>query len=202
MAGLAKVGLYLRSEAWQRRGRTGLTPTQAQILARLRAAGPLTLRRLADELGITPASASDSVRVLVERGLVTKDRTATDRRALALALTEAGAREAEADGSWPDLLIEAVDELAPEEQAVLLRALTKMIRTLQRDRRIAVARMCATCVHFVPNAHPDDADAPHHCAFVDAPFGDRQLRIDCPDHREADAALAEANWARLIRPSG
>ncbi|MER3418788.1 MAG: MarR family transcriptional regulator, partial [Chloroflexota bacterium] len=28
---------------------------------------------------------------------------------------------------------------------------------------------------------------PHHCAFVDAPFGDRSIRLDCPDHAPAIA---------------
>jgi hypothetical protein len=30
-----------------------------------------------------------------------------------------------------------------------------------------------------------DAEAPHHCAFVDAAFGDAALRMDCADHQDA-----------------
>jgi hypothetical protein len=44
--------------------------------------------------------------------------------------------------------------------------------------------MCATCVFFRPDVH-DDPERPHHCAFVDAPFGDRQLRLDCDDYRRS-----------------
>lgn len=201
--GLAKIGMALRSEAWRRHGRgdTGLTPTQAQILARLAAAGqPLSLRALAADLGITPASASDTVRVLAQRGLVTKARAAGDGRALAIGLTAAGVSAAEAAAAWPDLLAGAVDALTPDEQAVMLRALTTMIRELQLSGRISVQRMCASCVYFLPNAHPGDPDAPHHCAYVDAPFGDRQLRLDCTDHQVADADLAAARWAQFSAP--
>jgi len=59
-----------------------------------------------------------------------------------------------------------------------------MIAALQEQGRIPVARMCPTCRFFRPNVH-DDPERPHHCAFVDAPFGDRSVRIDCPDHEPA-----------------
>jgi hypothetical protein len=42
---------------------------------------------------------------------------------------------------------------------------------------------------FQPYRHPDP-DRPHHCAFVDAPFGDGELRLDCPDHDAAPAGQA------------
>jgi hypothetical protein len=34
--------------------------------------------------------------------------------------------------------------------------------------------------------HPEAAE-PHHCAFVDAPFGNRALRLDCAEHEQAVA---------------
>ena len=56
-----------------------------------------------------------------------------------------------------------------------------MIRTLQEKGRIPVARMCVSCRFFQPFRH-DNPARPHHCAFVDAAFGDEELRLDCPDH--------------------
>ena len=47
-----------------------------------------------------------------------------------------------------------------------------------------MSRMCLDCRFFRPDVH-DDPARPHHCAFVDAPFGDAQLRIDCADHQPA-----------------
>ncbi|HZT53017.1 MAG TPA: MarR family winged helix-turn-helix transcriptional regulator [Gaiellaceae bacterium] len=183
VTGLAKIGLVLRHEAWQDRGATGLTPTQGQILALLAARGqPAALSELAAELGVSAPTASDSVAALAAKGLVSKARG----RTLAIALTAAGRREAERAARWPDVLLEAVDALSPEEQAVFLRGLTTMIRVLQERGRIPVARMCATCSFFRPNVH-DDPERPHHCAYADVPFGDRQLRLDCADWRAPDA---------------
>jgi hypothetical protein len=74
-----------------------------------------------------------------------------------------------------------------------------MIRTLQVRGRIPVARMCVSCRFFRPYRH-DHPTTPHHCAFVDAPFGDGELRLDCPDHLPAPAAQAERTWHAFRTP--
>jgi DNA-binding MarR family transcriptional regulator len=199
--GVAKLGLVVRSEAWQARHRTGLTPTQSQILALLRAAEPepLSLRSLSERLGVTSATASESLDALVTKGLAARQRSTRDARTLAIRLTSAGRTEADGSAAWPDALLAAAAELDDEEQAIFLRGLTKMIHRLQRERRISITRMCATCRFFRPNTHPESIDRPHHCAYVDAPFGDRQLRIDCAEHDPADSETAEQNWRDFTR---
>lgn len=192
--GLAKIGIALKQQAWVEAGGRGLNPTQGQVLALLRA-NPAGLRLgvLADQLGVTAATTSDSVAALQRKGLVTKEPTAGDGRGVVVLLTPTGIREAAAAAAWPDFLLEAVDELSAEEQATFLRALVAMIRSLQEKGRIPVARMCVSCRFFRPFMH-DDSSRPHHCAFVDAPFGDGELRLDCPDHRAASPDLATHNW--------
>ncbi|GIW11253.1 MAG: MarR family transcriptional regulator [Dehalococcoidia bacterium] len=190
---LAKVGLALKSRAWRAAAPRGLSPTQGQVLVTLQAAGPLPLQAIAAALGVTPATASDAVHALARKGLVTKARAANDRRALAVSLTPAGRREAERVAEWPDFLAAAASTLSPEEQAVFLRAMVKLIWRLQQRGEISVARMCLGCVFFQPNRYPDP-DRPHHCAFTGAPFGDRALRLDCADYQPAAPAAAEAHW--------
>jgi DNA-binding MarR family transcriptional regulator len=199
--GLAKIGLVLRHHAWRERQQSGLTPTQGQILALLRAHGePPTVGDLAAGLGVTSATVSDSVSALVAKGFVRKRPSPRHPRAVAVSLTAAGRRCAERAGVWPDVLLAAVEALDPAEQAVFLRALTKMIRALQERGEIPVARMCASCRFFRPHVHAD-RERPHHCAFVDAPFGDRELRLDCGDQEplppaEAAALLAAFDQSR------
>jgi hypothetical protein len=45
--------------------------------------------------------------------------------------------------------------------------------------------------------YPDER-APHHCAFVDAAFGDWALRLDRADHEEAGASVAAGNWKTFV----
>lgn len=50
----------------------------------------MRLSAVADGLAVTAATASDAVKVLVEKGLVQKTRSAEDGRAIAITLTAAG----------------------------------------------------------------------------------------------------------------
>jgi DNA-binding MarR family transcriptional regulator len=192
--GLAKIGIALKQHAWAEAGGRGLTPTQGQVLALLRAnPNGLRLRALAEQLGVSAATTSDSVAALHRKSLVAKEGTASDGRAVIVVLTPTGSREAAAAAAWPDFLLEAVGELSAAEQATFLRALVAMIRTLQEKGRIPVARMCVSCRFFQPFRH-DNPARPHHCAFVDAPFGDGELRLDCPDHSPAPVDQAAQTW--------
>ncbi len=165
----------------------------------LRAAGGAGLRisELADRLAVATATVSDSIAALARKGLVTKQRDPADARAVAVFLTVTGQAEAEEAAGWPDVLLEAVRTLDGEEQAALYRALLKTVRALQVRGRIPVSQMCVTCRFFRPYAHPG-ARQPHHCALVDAPFGDAQLRLDCPEHQAAPAEVAEGAWAAFV----
>lgn len=183
---LGKIGAALRSHAWKGAEAQRLTPTQGDILALMRArGGPQRLSQVADGLGITRPTACDSVATLVRKGLLLKERDASDGRAIALRLTVDGVWEADRIAHWPDFLAAAVGTLSQAEQETVYQALLKMIGALQQSGATAGSRMCATCRHFRPNAH-DGADAPHHCDHFASPLGDRHLRLDCAGH-EASA---------------
>ena len=101
----------------------------------------MRLSEIADGLAVTPATASDAVVALVEKGLVQKGRAADDARAIAITLTAKGQREADSAASWPDFLLAAVDELSRKEQEIFFRSLIKMVRVLQERGQILVFRL-------------------------------------------------------------
>jgi DNA-binding MarR family transcriptional regulator len=182
VVGLNKIGMVLKSQAWQDAGTEGLTPTQGQILAFLnsnRATG-MRLSAVANALGITAATASDAVAVLISKQLVSKERAIDDARAIAVKLTQQGQEFAKRVAGWSDFMLSAIDELSSQEQEIFLKGLIKIIHKLQADGYISVARMCVNCQFFQPDRYTDP-DKPHHCGFLDASFGDRDLKIDCPD---------------------
>ena len=97
----------LRAEAAVRRRlsfdleREGLSATGFTVLVLLRdAGGELELRALRARLGTAKASATEVVGTLETRGLVVRERLATDRRAVSVRATAVGA--------------EVVDRLFPE----------------------------------------------------------------------------------------
>lgn len=193
---LGRLAIFWRAAGWQAAAGGGLNPAQAEILAHLARRGPQRGGDLAAALGVSAASLSDSVASLTAKGAVARSPDPDDRRAALVALTDAGAALAAAQPAAPEALRAALAALPEAEAGALLRSLTRVIRALQQARAIPVQRLCATCRHFRPHAH-DDAQAPHHCALVDAAFGDALLRIDCADHHPAPEAEAAAAWHRF-----
>ncbi len=179
--GLSKLGTALRHQAWRKASPQGLTPTQGQILTRLHSQPGATLAQVAEALAVRSATASDAVKSLVKKGLVSKSRRLDDARQLSLHLTPDGERIADQAIQWPEFLVDAIDHLAGDERRVLLRAIVRMIAALQQRGEIPTTRMCVTCHHFRPRVHADPL-RPHHCGYVDAPFGDGDLRIDCREY--------------------
>jgi len=197
--GLHKIGLAMKQQAWQQANEEGLSATQGQILAALVAHGALTGSELSQRLGVTLPTISDSVRVLVEKKLMMKTPDPRHPRARLLVLTKKGAQLGALARSWPEFMAAAVTELTAEEQRAFFSGVVKMIRSLQDGGLIPVGGMCVTCTHFRPNVRA--GASPHHCALVDAPLANDQVRIDCPEHALAAETLRGELWKQFTRPT-
>lgn len=193
--GLSRVGMAMRIDEWNRSKASGLNPTQLAILTLLEGRGVdgLSVREIAAHLGVSQPTATDSINALERKAYLEKRPEASDRRAVRVVPTAAGLAALAASDTGDGLAAEALGALDEREQEALLLTLVKMIRQLQVAEAIPVQRMCVTCRHFAPFAHADAA-RPHHCHFVDAAFGQRELRVDCRDHDEADPASRAATW--------
>jgi DNA-binding MarR family transcriptional regulator len=185
VAALERVGQALRVQMWDEAKQHRLSPTQLQVLLRL-ATDPPARRRigvLAAELDVTHPTVSDAVAVLHHKGLV--DRDPTNRKAI-LEVSERGQALATEVADWDRRTREQFAAFLVADKQVTLRVLLDLIAGLQRSGAITVARMCVTCRFFRRDAHRDPAQ-PHHCALVDMPMGDGNLRVDCAEHQQRAA---------------
>lgn len=188
-AGLFKLALVLRHESWKSSGERGLTPTQSQVLALLATLGDgLGVTEVAEHLAITKGTVSAAVTTLERKGLIVKEAHTDDGRAVVLKLSKAGRRDAKRLAQWPELLVDAIDTLPSEEQAGLLRGLLGLIRGLQERGAIPLSRMCIECRFFHPNRYVG-TERPHHCAYLDAPLANVDLRIDCAEMEPASETV-------------
>ncbi|MBP2231279.1 DNA-binding MarR family transcriptional regulator [Azospirillum agricola] len=192
--GFERIALVLRADLWSAAGEAGLNPTQAQVLALL-AARPAGLRpkEIAAHLAVTAASMADTLSALERKALLRRTPDPADARAVIARLTDGGRDLGGRLASAASQVTAALAGLSANEQADLLLAQVKIIRTLQQAGAIPLQRLCVTCRHFRPHAHPGEAN-PHHCAFVNAAIGDRDLRLDCGEHEAADPAVQAATW--------
>lgn len=193
---LSRLALFWRAAGWRAAGARGLTPTQAEILSRLAAGGAARPGDLARGLGVSAPTLTDAVSTLVAKGLAARQPDPADRRAGRVVLTAQGADTAAGLPDMPGAIAPVLDGLSGADRAGLLRGLTLVIRGLQEAGAIPAQRMCVTCRHFRPNVH-DDAARPHHCGFVDAAFGDADLRIACADHGETTQGERARTFARF-----
>ncbi|MGV6876641.1 MarR family winged helix-turn-helix transcriptional regulator [Pseudochelatococcus sp. B33] len=191
---MTRIATAMRADDWQRAKAAGINPTQYAILDHLdgRLAG-LSVKDLAFQLGVSQPTATDSIGALERKELIMKRPDPDDRRSVHVLLTEAGRAALAAGRAVPGVAEQAVSSLVPDEQEHLLVALITMIRHLQEMNAIPVQRMCVSCRYFRPYAHADAAK-PHHCNFVDAAFGQQDLRIDCREHEVADPSFRAATW--------
>jgi len=154
---------------------------------------------LARELGLTHATISESVTALERKGLVVRESDPKDQRATLVRLSSKGRLLARRISTLPDLLAESCDAMTPSEQAILLKALLRVIVSLQEKGLIPVAQMCPSCIYFQPFVH--SGPEPHHCTFVNRPFGEHLLRMHCTDFQSADVSQAVSAVQALLTAS-
>ena len=194
VTGLSKIGLAMKSRAWRRKGRQGIGPLQIQVLTFLRSRPnqSATVSTIARELSVKLPTASEVIRTLEHKRLVRRRRREIDNRVVTVHLTSLGAKAGHVENRWPEILASATENLSMQEQVSLLTALVKLIRALQLQGEIPVARMCISCEHFRQHVHAE-SDQPHHCAFYNVAFGDQAFRLDCPEYVEAAAEDPSSN---------
>jgi DNA-binding MarR family transcriptional regulator len=128
----------------------GLQAVHARILLYLARANRYsnTPQAVADYLGLTKGTVSQSLILLENKGYLTKEADARDGRVVRLVLTEAGQALAERVG-------ESVARLAEAAQALpdgLLDALTDVLRRLQWAEGRRSFGQCRTCRHHLAEA--------------------------------------------------
>lgn len=162
--------------------RGGLNPAQRDALRYLGLANRFSRSpaALAEYLGATRGTVSQTLIALEAKGYVTREPHRRDRRAVALGLTAAG-RAALNDDGGVALLAEAVAAGAGAEAGTLARLLEATLAAAIAQNAGRAFGVCRTCRHFRAEAHPGTA-RPHHCALLDAPLAEADARAICVEH--------------------
>ncbi|MFZ5619148.1 MAG: MarR family transcriptional regulator, partial [Pseudomonadota bacterium] len=121
---------------------------------------------------------SQTLIALEGKRLVRKTANERDARSVALALTAAGRRVLAGDRERA--LARDID--ATGEAAPLARALEAALRRALERRGGRAFGVCKTCRHFRTVA---GADAPHHCALLDAPLSAQDAQAICVEMEAA-----------------
>lgn len=168
----------LRAEAGDR----DLQLVHLQALDYLRRANRYsnTPRALADYLGLTKGTVSQTLLLLHRRGLVLREVDPADRRVVRLQLSPRGrelvGRKGEG-GPWR----RALQELPAAERAAAGGALTRLLTGLQRERGNLGFGECRTCRHFRREPHG------FRCGLTGEPLQRAETLQICREHAWAEA---------------
>lgn len=136
MEALRRIVQTLRESARQAEQVLGISGAQLFVLEKLADAPALSLNELADRTHTHQSSVSTVVSRLVQRGLVARVRTSTDRRRLALTLTAEGQRIAAlAPNAAQGRLIRSVETMAPRMRRNLAQSLIAMADGIAAEGR-------------------------------------------------------------------
>lgn len=141
----------------------GLNPAQWEAMRYLARANRYSRSpgALADFLGATKGTASQTLIALEAKGYITRTRSVDDRRSVILELTERGIELLKQD---PILAIEAaVGSLGDEQGVHLVKGLSRLLHDLQKRHGIKEFGVCSECTLYCVAGHvayPEDGD---HC---------------------------------------
>lgn len=179
---LERISQAFRVLLWNESKEYGLSPIQIQILIFLFTHSPekRKISYLAREFDMTKATISDSVKVLFQKSLVTKEFEAMDSRSFKLHLTETGEEIARKTSSFVHEIENSIDKLGQSEKENLLLNLFNIIDSLNQSGVVSLQRMCFSCSHYVPHHN----GKPHFCKLLHKNLSDAELQIDCPEFTE------------------
>lgn len=183
IAGLERISQALRFLMWDTGKRYGVTPIQMQCLIFICFHSEEQNRAgvLAKEFDVTPATISQTIRALTQKGYLEKKPSSSDARIHTLHLTEQGKEITAQIDNWANTLTPLVDSLENKKQQDLLSVLFELIAAMQKQGIISAARQCTTCRFF----RPSDKNDTYFCKLLEKELELNDLRLDCPEHETA-----------------
>ena len=112
-----------------------------EVLQHLSMSGPLTVGEQAEHLGLRRNSVSELLQRLEAKGLVDRIRDERDERRVLVWLTDAGRDVVSRVGQVlaPDLIAQVMEQLSPEERAVVIRGVELLATTDPSGSRAAAS---------------------------------------------------------------
>lgn len=156
----------------------GLRPVQWEAMRYLAKANRFsrTPKALTAYLGTTKGTVSQSLQALEKKGLVAKEKVASDNRIINLALTERAHTLLEND---PLLKVQAaIDQLGRTELQQVEAGLETIILRLLEQQGGRPFGICRSCRHFRPAQGTDD----RYCALLNVALAFEDESKICAEH--------------------
>ncbi|MGI9211848.1 MAG: MarR family winged helix-turn-helix transcriptional regulator [Methylococcaceae bacterium] len=157
----------------------GLQPVQLEALHYLSRCNRYSNNpvAVAEFLGLTKGTVSQSLRVLEKSGLISRLADGVDKRRFHLSLSAEG-HAVIAKTHPPAVLKKAVEEAPAEFLAETERVLNQVLRRLQAANSLKSFGVCKTCHH-----HATDERGNRHCQLTGEDLSDEDAVLLCREHQ-------------------
>jgi DNA-binding MarR family transcriptional regulator len=175
---LERIANLLRTDTRKTGLGKGLQPVQMEALHYLSSCNRYsnTPAAVAEYLGLTKGTVSQTLGVLEAAGLVEKKPDLKDRRVVHLTVTEDG-WSVIAESIPPKTLKTAIDLLSDSDQQAVASALNQVLRVLQQANRLRTFGVCKTCRY-----HRVLGDATRRCALTGEQLQPKDIEKICREH--------------------
>ena len=173
---LERISSIFRAEGRDKAGVYGLKLVQLEALIYFSVANRYsdTAGALAEYLGITKGTASQSVLALERRNLIEKEPDAKDGRVLHCKVTAEG-RQILEDSNKASFL----SNLSEAQSETAHRAALQLMRTLQAGVAFQMFGQCKSCTYF------QNAGAAHRCGLTGEALSKGDSMLICREHKSA-----------------
>jgi MarR family transcriptional repressor of emrRAB len=174
---IERISTLLRSEQRKSYAALGLQPIHIQVLEFLSQCNDHsnTPATVADYLGLTKGTVSQSLQVLERRGYIAKSMDSEDGRVVHLNLLRAGAELVEQ--IRPFAVFNQAEQIIAEHPFTSLEtALQATLTALQKANHAKSFGLCHTCLHF------SEVNNYYHCQLTDLPLKQSDADKICRRH--------------------
>ncbi len=166
----------------------GLQPVQLEALHYLSSCNRYsnTPLAVADYLGLTKGTVSQTLSVLEGYGLIEKIQDVSDKRVVRLVLTPSGQQLAD-EAIPPQIVKLAVENLSATTRGEIVVGLQALLQAMQRANRLKSFGLCKTCRH-----HRHEPDGNRWCGLTREALLPADAEKICREHTVAEEVLADA----------
>ena len=135
-----------------------------------------TVTGLSREFNISKATASDAIRSLEDKGIITRVRDKLDRRIMILSLSTEGREIADCVSEFGNVIKTPLSEIRIREKEIFFSVLIKLLGEFHVQEIISPLRMCILC----KNLRVEISNGKQlYCQNRGEHFGSGDMRVDC-----------------------
>ncbi len=142
---LEKICQYCKNHNWEIAYKEKLTPTQIDILKIISVYPNVGVSLLSKELRTSKATISESVKVLIEKGIIRASKKEKDRRRICLSLTAKGKNIVRRLNKVNEIMKELLKGINKQEKINTYKFLLSFVKNLKERDNLWVVRICAFC---------------------------------------------------------